>query len=172
MNTTQKFMTTGGATLAFATALTGGLLALGGTSASAAATPKCDNDSVTASYESKVSGNGKDKGWIVLENTSGASCSVKGWGKVSYTEAQSLTGTPARKVGENRGKVVLEPGDSARSKLVETSYAQYPEAQCQPVPVEGWAVWVPGEDVPQRVDLGSQACSNPDVVQMKQKAYR
>jgi hypothetical protein len=173
MNTTQKFMTAGGATLALASAVTGSVLALGPASSSAApATPRCDNDTVTATYQSKVSGHGKDKGWIVLENTSSSSCSVKGFGRVSYTQEQALVGAPAQKAGAAKPRVVLEPGDSVRSPLTEVSFAQYPAAECQPVEVRGWAVWVPGEDVPQQVALGNQACANPEVQQMTQKAYR
>jgi hypothetical protein len=137
------------------------------------AVPECTNAHLTAKYRGGDAAMSHMYGRIVLRNTSDESCWVRGYGGLSYVGGGngSQVGAAADRTPGHKPKVVLEPREAVRSAVVETSYAPYPQAKCQPRPVDGFRVYVPDETRSQFVEHETTGCANPDVHLLAHKAY-
>jgi hypothetical protein len=164
-----------------APALLGALVALGlggcgtqGSAPGADGPDRCTSGDLEARYRPKVSGNGQDLGWIVLKNAGDRACTVQAYGEISYVSLSGeQVGAPSEPdSGRTPPRRVLQPGDTVESALTETSYAQFPEAECRPQPVAGWQVVLPGGATATTDPLGSWACGNTAVQQMEHTAFR
>lgn len=84
---------------------------------------------------------------IVLTNNGTTECSLQGWPGVSFVGDGN--GTQLGKAAEfdrstPHPTVTLQPGGTAQAPLRITQALNYPEADCQPKPADGFRVYPPG----------------------------
>jgi hypothetical protein len=146
----------------------------GAGAATAASTPECTAGDLAASYHARGAGMSHRFGVLVLENTSAAACSVQGYGGLSYVGHGdgSQVGAAATRTPGATPRVVLEPGERARSAVQETSVAPYPRSECRPERVDGFRVYVPDETRSLFVAHRTTVCSATDVRTLAHRAYR
>ncbi len=165
------------ATLAATTAAlaiaTGG--ALVGPAAVAHAQPgECGNRDLTASYHARDAGAGHRYGVIRLTVTSDRTCTVRGYGGLSYVghgDGTQVGAAADRDAGRVR-TVVLDPGESVVSRVDETVAANYPRRACRPTRVDGFRVYVPDSRVSQYVVHRTTGCARPGVHLIGHQPYR
>lgn len=160
-------------TLAAAVLAFGGLLALP-TPAAHAQPPQCANSDLTASYHARGAGAGHRFGVIKLTVTSDRTCSVRGYGGLSYVGHGNGTqiGAAADRTPARVRTVVLDPGQSVVSP-VDASVAQnYPRRACRPTPVDGFRVYVPNATASQYVPHRTTGCASPTVHLLTHQPYR
>ena len=108
-----------------------------------AATPECRNADLAVGYHARDAATSHRYGWIVVRNTSDRTCTVRGYGGLSYVGHGDGTQIGAAATRE-RGKVrtvVLRPGGRARSLVTEAVAEVYPKGECRPQPVDGFRVY-------------------------------
>jgi hypothetical protein len=84
---------------------------------------------------------------LILTNNGSADCSLQGWPGVSFVGDGNGTqlGKPADfDRSTPHPTVVLKPGGTAQAPLRITQALNYPEADCQPKPADGFRVYPPG----------------------------
>jgi hypothetical protein len=163
-----------------AAGVAGGVLALapGGSATSgeqvSRSARECTNADLTAKYRGGDAAMSHVYGRIVLRNTSGERCWIRGYGGLSYVGGGDGTqvGAAADRTPSERPRVVLAPGDAVRSAVVETSSAPYPKRQCRPTAVDGFRVYLPDETRSQFVAHPTTGCASPEVHLLAHKAYR
>lgn len=98
---------------------------------------------------------------IILTNSSDLVCELDGFPGVSYANGPSdpPVGAPAERTGERGGVVRLAPGESASALVVATVVANFPEADCKPVPVRGLRIYPPNDTGSVYVERDGTACS-------------
>lgn len=150
----------------------GSLLAVA-PAAHAAATPECGNAQLTASYKDRDAGMSHRYGTLVLTNTSGSTCTLTGFGGLSYVGGGDgkQVGAAATRTPSKVRTVTLDPGDRARSAVSETSTGPYSKAQCHPTKVDGFRVYVPDSTKSQFVAHATTTCANPTLDMLAHKAY-
>lgn len=143
-------------------------------SAAGEAPPACGNADLKASYKATDAAMSHRYGKIVVKNISGHSCTIAGYGGVSYVGGGNGTqvGAPADRVPGNEDTVVLTPGDKAKSPISETVAGVYPTKECKPTAVDGFRVYVPNATVSQYVPHATTGCKNSAVHLMSHKPYR
>ena len=148
--------------------------AVAGTSGSAQAqTPVCGNSDVRASYHATDAGAGHRYGEIRLTARAGHTCSVRGYGGLSYVghgDGTQVGHSAQRDAGTVR-TVVLRPGQSAVSTVDETVAANYPRSTCRPTAVDGFRVYVPDSRVSQYVAHRTTACAGTGVHALGHHAF-
>jgi hypothetical protein len=171
MNTMQKLLSAGGTLVALTSATVGGLVAT--SPAHAAGTPECTNANVTASYKARDAGMSHRYGTLILTNTSDTTCTIQGYGGLSYVGGGNgkQVGAAAIRTPSKARRVVLEPGDKARSAVQETSTAPYSAAQCDPTKVDGFRVYIPDETKSQFVEHATTGCANTSVKLLAHKTF-
>jgi hypothetical protein len=155
----------------------GGVMAMapsGSAATAGAAIRECGASSLTARYKGADAAMSHVYGKIVLRNVSRESCWVKGYGGLSYVGGGNGTqiGAAADRTPSQTPQVILAPGDSARSAIVETSFGPYPAKQCRPTKVDGFRVYVPDETRSIFIEHPTTGCANPAVHLLSHKAYR
>jgi len=155
------------------------MLAPSGTAAAGQATAgrgvgECSKVDLSAKYRGADAAMSHVYGRIVLRNVSEKACYVQGYGGLSYVGGGDGTqvGAAADRTPSPAPRTVLEPGDTVRSAIVETSYAPYPKKQCQPTEVDGFRVYVPDETRSIYIEHPTTGCANPKVHLLEHKAYR
>jgi hypothetical protein len=135
---------------------------------------ECTAKSLTAKYRGGDAAMSHVYGRIMLRNVSSESCWVKGYGGLSYVGGGNGTqvGAAADRTPSQTPKVILAPGDAARSAIVETSFGPYPTKQCRPTEVDGFRVYVPDETHSIFIAHPTTGCANPAVHLLSHKAYR
>lgn len=169
-----------GLVTAAAGAVLGGVLVMApdGTAATTdqprAGTAECTRADLTAKYRGGEGAMSHVYGRIVLRNVSSEPCSVQGYGGLSYVGHGNGTqiGAPADRTPGPKPKVVLQPGDTVRSAVVETSTGPYPKNECRPTPVDGFRVYVPDETESIYVPHPTTGCANPTIHLLTHRAYR
>lgn len=146
-----------------------------GTATPAHAQPgECGNSDVTASYRARDAGAGHRYGVIRLTNVTDTTCSVRGYGGLSYVGHGNGTQVGAaadRDAGRGR-TVVLDPGDRVVSRVDETVAATYPRRTCRPTQVDGFRVYVPDSQVSQYVAHRTTGCANSTVHTLGHQPFR
>jgi uncharacterized protein DUF4232 len=173
----RKVPAWGGLATMLAGAVAGGVMltAPSGNAASGArATAECTNAEVTATYHGADAAMSHVYGRIVLRNTSEASCWVRGYGGLSYVGGGDgrQVGAAADRTPGATPKVVLAPGDKARSLVVETSTGPYPKRKCRPTPVDGFRVYLPDQTASQFIEHETTGCANSSIHLLSHTAYR
>ncbi|MFB9312868.1 DUF4232 domain-containing protein [Nocardioides plantarum] len=160
MNILTKISTT---TAALAIAATGTVVGTSG--AAQAQTPECGNSDVRASYHATDAGAGHRYGEIRLTAKAGHTCSVRGYGGLSYVGHGNGTqvGRSAQRDPGTVRTIVLRPGQSAVSTVDETVAANYPRSTCKPTAVDGFRVYVPDSRVSQYVVHRTTGCAGSGV---------
>lgn len=176
MERRQRMLGLGGAAVAVAGFVGGGVIMLSPSGIAASSdrgTSECTNAQVTASYKGGDAAMSHVYGRIVLRNTSDVSCWIRGYGGLSYVGGGNgkQVGAAADRTPSTKPKVVLAPGDKVRSAVVETSYAPYPKKQCQPTPVDGFRVYIPDETKSQFIEHMTIGCANDAIHLLEHKAY-
>jgi hypothetical protein len=142
----------------------------------AAPAPECRNADLTASYRG-----GHDAatmhvfGRIVLTNTSSRTCTVRGFGGLSYVghgDGSQVGAAAVRDPGTPVRTVVLAPGERAKSRVSEARVGAYDSTDCTPVRVDGFRVYVPDSRVSQFVAHRTTGCSALGVQLIGHQAYR
>lgn len=146
------------------------------TSASAsptgAGTPECTNADVKVSYRHTDDATSHSYGFVVLTNTSGAPCWVRGYGGISYAaDDGGQVGAPADRTAGDTPTVTLAPGGTAQSELAETSSGPYSPRKCRPAKAVALRVYIPDETDSQLVRHEVTACANPKVHLLEHKPY-
>jgi hypothetical protein len=142
--------------------------------AEAAAPPKCRNADLHASFRHTDSGPSHRFGRIVLKNLSQHSCRTGGYGGLSYVGGGNGTRIGAaadRDPGTVRG-IVLRPGQRVFSEVSETVAGVFSPAQCRPVAVDGFRVYVPNATRSQFIAHHTTGCRNSTVHLISHKPYR
>ena len=156
-------------------ALAGSLLAVApSASASASAVPECTNANLSATYQEGGAATSHLYGRIVLRNTSQTTCSVRGYGGLSYVGGGDghQVGAAADRTGPAARRVVVAPGEKVRSRVVETSTGPYSEAQCSRQEVDGFRVYLPDETRSQFIAHPTTGCAKTSVHLLTHTAYR
>ncbi|MFF5139878.1 DUF4232 domain-containing protein [Streptomyces sp. NPDC013157] len=98
---------------------TGGGSSTGSTTTSSAASPRCHTSELTASVGGNNPGAGQENFPIVLTNTSGRTCTVRGYPGAAFVNAAGtqLGPDPQRESGSTAATVTLKPGQSAWAGL-------------------------------------------------------
>lgn len=159
-------------TAALAIAATGTLV---GTATPAHAQPgECGNSDVRASYQARDAGAGHRYGVIRLTNVTDTTCSVRGYGGLSYVghgDGTQIGAAADRDAGRVR-TVVLDPGESVVSRVDETVAANYPRGTCRPTKVDGFRVYVPDSRVSQYVAHRTTGCANSNIHTLGHQPFR
>ncbi|WP_370249934.1 DUF4232 domain-containing protein [Nocardioides sp.] len=167
--------TAAGAALAVATASAVLVPVLGGPAQAAAPSPCTDRD-VVASYRPTDSGAGHSYGRLVLRNTGTVSCTVHGYGGLSFVGGGDGTqiGAAATREAAHVPTVILAPGERAVSRVSITQALNYPRRACRPRPVDGFRVYVPDATAAQFVPLpdGYRGCADADVRLLSHGPFR
>ncbi|KRE95700.1 hypothetical protein ASG76_08790 [Nocardioides sp. Soil774] len=142
--------------------------------ARSASVPECRNADLHADYRPRDAAAGHRYGVVRLRNTSDRSCVVQGYGGLSYVGGGDGTQVGAAADREVRPvrRVVLAPGDRARSTVAETSAASYPRSVCRPTPVDGFRVYAPDATRSQLVVHPTTGCRNAAVHLLSHTPYR
>ena len=144
------------------------------TSVSAASVRECRNADLVATYRSGGPAMNTLYGWIELRNVSQRSCTVRGYGGLSYVGHGdgSQVGSPAQRDPSTRVLTrLLEPGGRVRSRVAETSVAPYDAARCDPAAVDGFRVYVPDSRTSQYVARLSTTCARTDLQMLRHQAF-
>ncbi|MBG6190443.1 hypothetical protein IWX64_001383 [Arthrobacter sp. CAN_A212] len=104
---------------------------------------------------------------LILSNTSDAECTMTGYPGVSYVDAaEAQVGAPAdREPGVEVPTVVLEPGQSAISTLLQTNAQNYGDA-CDLTDTTGVRIYPPGATDSLIALQESVGCAAEDIVLM------
>ncbi|HEU5038417.1 MAG TPA: DUF4232 domain-containing protein [Nocardioides sp.] len=146
---------------------TGALAAAGGV-------PECTNAELVASYHGAGAAMSHRYGRIVLANTSDRSCSIRGYGGLSYVGHGDGTqiGAAADRDPSRVRTVVVAPGEKVVSRVSAAVAGAYPRHRCRPAHVNGFRVYLPDETRSQFVKHSTTGCRNHRVHLLSHKAYR
>jgi len=141
--------------------------------AQAAAPRACTNAALHATYRATDSGASHRFGRIVLKNRSSHSCRTGGYGGVSYVGFGNgtLVGAAADRDAGTVRTIVLRPGQRVVSDISETVAGAFSSAQCQPVAVDGFRVYVPNATKSQFIAHHTTGCRNSTVHLITHKPY-
>ncbi|NYE37034.1 hypothetical protein F4692_002167 [Nocardioides cavernae] len=145
-----------------------------GTSRAASAVPECTNADLHADYRPRGAGAGHRYGVVRLRNTSDRTCVVQGYGGLSYVGGGDGTqvGAAADREPGRAGRVLLEPGERALSRVDETVAENYPRGACRPAPVDGFRVYVPDSTRSQLVPHATTGCRSTSVHLVSHRPFR
>jgi hypothetical protein len=135
---------------------------------------ECTNAELTASYHRTGAGMNHVYGRIVLRNTAGHACTIRGYGGVSFVGDGDGTqiGAAAERTPSRVRTIVVRPGQRVVSELAQDRTAPYPERRCHPAHVDGFRVYLPDETRAQFVAHPTRGCRNHHVHLLAHKAYR
>lgn len=137
-------------------------------------TPECGNGDLVASYRATDAGVGHRYGVLKLSNVSGHTCVVQGYGGLSYVGHGNGTqvGAAADRDRGRATRVVLRPGEHARSLVDEVVAQNYPRRRCHPTRVDGFRVYAPDSRTSQFVKHPTIGCAHSRVHLVTHRAYR
>ncbi len=141
----------------------------------AGATPECASTDLTASYHAGGAATSHRYGRIVLTNVSDRTCTVGGYGGLSYVghgDGRQIGAAAVRDTIRTARTHTLQPGDRVRSRVEATVAGVYPRKRCHPTAVDGFRVYVPNSTVSQYVAHPTTGCRNPAVDLLSHRAYR
>jgi hypothetical protein len=113
-------------------------------------------------------------GRIVLRNESDRSCSIRGYGGLSYVGGGDGTqiGAAADRTRSRVRTILVRPGQKVVSPVDATVAAPYPRHRCRPAHVDGFRVYLPDETRSQYVPHPTTGCRNHRIHLLAHKAYR
>jgi len=139
-----------------------------------AATPRCTNANLHATYHHTDSGAGHRFGRLVLTNVAHHACHTGGYGGLSYVGHGNGTqiGAAADRTPGTVRTIVLRPGQRVISEVSETVASNYPASRCHPTAVDGFRVYVPNATRSQFIRHRTTGCASPAVHLLAHKPYR
>ncbi|WP_251042072.1 DUF4232 domain-containing protein [Arthrobacter sp. ISL-30] len=135
-------------------------------SIAAAGTPRCKADSLEARMDSDKGGGAAGSVYmkLVLTNTGGATCLLKGFPGVSLTHApdgEPIGLAASRDNVTSVVDVVLAPGQSGTAVLRYVQPGNIPE--CSQAPAMGFRIYPPEETASLFIAQETRACTNADI---------
>ncbi|MBZ5735224.1 DUF4232 domain-containing protein [Nocardioides sp. TRM66260-LWL] len=149
-------------------------LAPSATSAARTAPSACTPGDVTVSYRVTDAGAGQRYGRLVVTNTSGSACSIRGYGGLSYVgggDGTQIGASASRTAGTVR-TVVLQRGGKAVSEVHEAVSSNYPTGTCRPRKVDGFRVYLPGATASEFVAHRTTGCASTKVHLLSHTPFR
>ena len=136
-----------------------------------AAAPTCQNAQMKAGYKYDSSAAGHRYGFIVLQNTGTTSCTIHGFGGLSYVGDGNGTqiGRAAVRRGTTYTKTVA-PGQRVRSPIDERPAGNF--GNCRPHKVDGFRVYIPQATKSQYIAHPTTGCLNSTVPLLTHGSYR
>ena len=140
-----------------------------------ATTPSaCTPGDVSVSYRVTDAGAGQRFGKLVVTNTSGSACSIRGYGGLSYVgggDGTQIGASATRSAGTVR-TVVLSRGEKAVSEVQESVSKNYSVGACQPRKVDGLRVYVPGATASKYVAHLTTGCASTKIHLLSHTPFR
>lgn len=141
-------------------------------SAAGNTTPECRNQDVKVSFRALDNGAGHRSGEVLLKNVSDHPCRTGGFGGLSYTaDNGAQIGASATRAGKGT-PILLEPAQTAASRIQETNTEMYDTSECQPRKVYGLRVYIPNETRWQDVAHTTTGCANRKIDLIQQQPLR
>lgn len=136
--------------------------------------PTCTARMVKVAFKMGGGAAGSLYGRIRVTNTSQASCSIHGYGGLSYVGYGNGTqvGAAADRTPARVRTVVLRPGARAHNRVRMVEAGNYSRRRCGPTKVDGFRVYLPGETRSLYAPHRTVGCSNPTVHLLSVKPYR
>lgn len=133
----------------------------------------CTASMTSLRYRHASDAAGSVYGKIVVTNTSGRTCTLHGYGGVSYVGHGDGTqiGAAAVRLPATVHTVRLRPGDSARDLVQMTNAQNYPVHRCRPRKVDGFRIYLPDETHSQYVEHQTTGCANSKIELLHVKPY-
>lgn len=143
-------------------------------SSPAARVAQCTNGDLLATYRERDAAAGHRYGVLRLTNVSDTACRTGGYGGLSYVGHGDGTqiGAAADRTKATVRTVVLQPGDTARSRVSEAVAQNYPKKACRPTPVDGFRVYVPNATRSQYVAHPTTGCARSSVHLLSHRPLR
>lgn len=143
-------------------------------SARAIAPSACTPGDVSVSYRVTDAGAGQRFGRLVVTNTSGSACSIRGYGGLSYVGGGDGTqiGASATRTRGTVRTVVLAGGAKAVSEVQESVSQNYSAGACQPRKVDGLRVYLPGATASQYVAHPTTGCASTRIHLLSHLPFR
>lgn len=98
---------------------------------------------------------------LILKNSGGSTCSMSGYPGVSFIAGSDNhpVGAAAAQESDTVGTVVIDPGQATSANLGIANAGNFPE-DCNPAPVSGLQVTLPGQSDPVIVGHADTACAS------------
>ena len=98
---------------------------------------------------------------LILQNSGSSACSMSGYPGVSFIAGSDnhLVGAAATQEPETAGTVVIDPGQATSANLGIVNAGNFP-ADCNPAPVSGLQVTLPGQSDPVVIGHADTACAS------------
>ncbi|WP_300676084.1 DUF4232 domain-containing protein [Nocardioides sp.] len=159
-----------GAALALVTLI----VPLTGVPAQAAAPPACTASMTKVSFGNTDGAAGSIYGTMRVTNVSTRTCTIHGYGGISYVGHGNGTqiGAAADRTAARVGTVTLRPRQSATAQVRMVEAGDYGRRHCRPTAVDGFRVYLPGETHSKYVAYPTTGCANPNVHLLSSKPYR
>ncbi|HEX7739539.1 MAG TPA: DUF4232 domain-containing protein [Marmoricola sp.] len=112
---------------------------------------------------------------VLLRNTGSATCTIDGFGGLSFVDADGhqIGAAAVRDTTAGRATVVtLDPGDSAASQVQLGEAANYPKASCAPTQSVALKVYPPNQTQSLQIPYKADACSSTAVKLLQVQPYR
>ena len=135
----------------------------------------CRSADLSASYRTTDAAMSHVFGKLRLTNVGEAPCLLQGYGGLSYVgggDGTQIGAAADRTPSRHVRSMVLQPGQSAVSRVSETSVAAYSTKECRPRAVDGFRVYPPDETHALFVAHVTTGCANPAVHVLSHTAYR
>jgi hypothetical protein len=141
--------------------------------ASAAQRPACTAAMTTVSFRVGGGAAGSIYGHLRVRNTSSRTCTIHGYGGVSYVGHGNGTqiGAASQRVAARVGTVTLRPGQVAQAQVRMVEAGNY-AGRCTMTKVNGFRVYLPGETHSQFVRYSTTGCANTHVHLLSNWPYR
>jgi hypothetical protein len=139
-----------------------------------AATSRCTNAELHATFHHTDSGAGHRFGRLVLTNVSHRTCRTGGYGGLSYVghgNGTQIGAAATRDPGTVR-TIALKPGQRVISEVSETVAGNFSSSTCHPTAVDGFRVYVPNATKSQFIAHKTTGCANPSVHLISHKPFR
>lgn len=138
------------------------------TATQAPGTPNCPAGQLSAQVTGSEGAAGSVYHTLSFTNTGSQACVLSGFPGVSYVTGASgeQVGAAAERSGSAKGPVTLAPGGSTTAQVQAVQVANYPEADCDPTPVNGLRVYPPNDRGALFVALPGTGCAKDGVKQL------
>ncbi len=141
---------------------------------SAASPPACTAAMTKISFRAGQGAAGSIYGHVRLKNVSRQTCTIHGYGGISYVGYGDGTqvGAAAQRTRAKVRTVTLAPGQRARARVQMVEAGNYPRRTCGPTKVDGFRVYLPGETHAAFARYRTTGCANAHVQLLYNKPYR
>ncbi|MFS3127416.1 DUF4232 domain-containing protein [Nocardioides sp. Bht2] len=142
--------------------------------AGAAAPPSCTAGMTKVSFRALDGAAGSVYGRMRVRNVSNHTCTIRGYGGISYVGYGNGTqiGAPSQREPAVVRTVTLRPQQVAKARVRMVEAGNYGVRRCRPTAVDGFRVYLPGETRSQFARYTTTGCRNPNVHLLYSRPYR